>query len=242
MKKIDRVLDHIDRIIEKRISPLWKFVQKYFVIFSSTLLAFLLLIFFLKIYQDTSSVRVSVMREDLEVLQQILNRIDKECNILNVRSKGADLDFFTVEKFTGSNVGCLNLAYPKNWRGPYLQQDPTMDGRFYEILRARDGYFIVPGQGVRLPNGLVMGKDVMLSDQVRLEDLLKSGGVLNYNGQALGMKLNFKIGDWDSRPPVIDKTKAPTEKFEKTSKMIQEFKEALPYTQRHATENETKAG
>jgi hypothetical protein len=242
MNKIDRFLDSIDCVIEQRISPLWKFIQKYFVVFSSTLLAFLLLVFFLKIYQDTSSVRVSVMREDLEILQQLLNRIDKECNILSIRSNGADLDFLTVEKFVGSTVGCLNLAYPKNWRGPYVQQDPTMDGKFYEIIHARDGYFIVPGRGVRLPNGLVMGKDVKFSDGARVGDLTKAGGALNYNGRVLGIKLNFKIGDWDSRPPKIDTTKVPAEKFEKTSKIIQEFQEALPYTQRHAAENETKAG
>ncbi len=241
MNKLDNFLDKVDRAIEKGISPLWKFVQKYFVIFSSSLLLFLLIIFLLKIYQDTSSVRISVMREDLEVLEQILNRIDKECNILSVRSKGADLDFFTVEKFVGSAVGCLNLAYPKNWRGPYLQQDPTIDGRFYEIVRARDGYFVVPGQGVRLPNGMVMGKDVIVSDKVHIGELIKPGGALNYNGRALGVKLNFKIGDWSSRPPAVGKEPVPADTVEKASTMIKEFAEALPYTQRQETVNDCKA-
>jgi hypothetical protein len=231
MKKIDKFLDSVDESIEKKISPVWLVIQKYFVFFSTSLLVLLLMIFFLKIYQDTSGVRSAVISEDLDRLEQILNRIDKECNILSIRTQGADLNFFTVEKFAGSNVGCLNLAYPKNWRGPYLRQDPTIDGRFYEIVRANDGYFIVPGQGVKLPNDMIMGKDIVINNHTRVYDLLKPGGKLNFKGQALATQLKFKIGDWDYKKPKAMPIKT-IDTFEGTGATIKEFSEALPYTQR----------
>ena len=64
-----------------------------------------------------------------------------------------------VKSFEGSEVGSLNLAYPKKWQGPYLGDNPTFQGKAYQIIRTKNGYFVTPGDGIMLPNGLVIGRD-----------------------------------------------------------------------------------
>ncbi len=227
MKKLDNILQNIDQSIEHKMSPVWRFMQKYFVIFSTSLLLLLLIIFFFRVFQDRFSVLNTVIKDDLARIERILNQIDKECNILSIRSDRAFLDFLTVEKFAGSMVGCLNLAYPKHWKGPYLNQNPSVQGKLYEIIPAKDGFFVLPGYGVKLPNGLVVGRDIVIGRNTLIAPMMEAGGRLNYKGQALALKLKFKVGDWDSPRPT-------PETIDKINKMLKEFNEALPFAQGHA--------
>jgi hypothetical protein len=225
MKNLDKLMNQIDAQVEKRIAPRWLFVQKHFVVFSVTLLSLLLAVFFFRVFYSRSYVMVSVLKEDLTNIEKILGQIDKDCNILSIRSGRAAIDFLTVEKFAGSTVGCINLAYPKRWKGAYVQQNPSVQSRPYEIFHVRDGYFVLPGYGVTLPNGLVMGKDIIISSTSQISMMLQTGGTLNYKGQALGFRIKFKIGDWDS-PRRFDK-----ETIDKINDFLKEFNEALPYAQ-----------
>lgn len=151
-----------------------------------------------------------------------MSQIDQECNILSIRPGRAAIDFLTVEKFAGSTVGCFNLAYPKKWKGPYLQQNPSIQGKPYDIVRVMEGFYVLPGAGVKLPNGLVMGKDVVIRPDSRVSAMLQPGGQLNYKDQALGFRIKFKIGDWDT--PRLDKGT-----IDKINEFLKEFNEALPY-------------
>ncbi len=228
MKKLDELLDKVDQQVEKSITPLWMHIQKYFVIFSATLLTVLLIIFFYRIFHDRSTVLSSVVKDDLLRIERVLNQIDKDCNILSIRAERAFVDFFTVEKFTGSTVGCLNLAYPKKWKGPYLQQNPSVQGKLYEIVKTKDGYFVIPGQGVSLPNRLTMGKDIVITSATTILPMLQSGGRLVYQGQPLAIQLKFKVGDWDTPRP-------SQTTIDKINQMLKEFNEALPYAQGECT-------
>src|SRR3990172_12711866 len=145
MKKLDIAMNRVDHYIEHRFAPLWRFLQKYFVVFSATLLSLLLVVFFFRIFRSRTEVLGAVIIDDLAHIERVLNQVDKECNILSIRTERAVLDFFTVVKFAGSTVGCLNLAHPKKWKGPYLQQNPSVQGKLYEVVGTKEGYFVIPG-------------------------------------------------------------------------------------------------
>lgn len=225
MKKIDDMMSQFDQQVEKQIKPIWPFVQKYFSFFSAGLLIGLLVIFLLRVFSDRSYILVASVKEDIRRLEQVLQAVDADCNILSIQGDRAIIDFLTVEKFTGSMVGPLNLAYPGKWQGPYLSQNPTIQQKFYEIVCGKDGYVLIPGHGVVLPNGLVIGKDIVITPQTLVNPMLAQGGRLNYKGQMLGMFLKFKIGDWDTPRP-------NKETIEHINEVLQEFNEAMPYAKR----------
>lgn len=234
MKNLDKIVHNFDTQVDKKMTPIWQFMQKYFVIFSASFLAILMLIFVFRVFSDRTQILTAVIREDLAMIESILSQIDKECNILDIRRHSAMIDFLTVEKFTGSVVGPLNLARPQNWKGPFLSQNPAIQQKFYEIIQAKDGYFVVPGEGAELPNGLVMGQDVVIDGDTLVEPMLQVGGPLWYKDQACAARLTFKVGDWDPRR--IDK-----ESVKEVGKVLKEFNEALPYAQRSGLHEEIKA-
>ncbi|HBS48240.1 TPA: hypothetical protein DEO28_04105 [Candidatus Dependentiae bacterium] len=198
-------------------------VKKIFPILSSF---FLILLFSFFVYKFVFGRAFFVARHiafEVEQISNILKEVDDYCNILSIRADKNLIDFLTVKEFAGSEIGCLNLAYPKQWKGPYVPDNSTIQGKLFEIIKAADGYFVVPGDGVKLPNGKVMGKDVIITPQVPVGEMVAKDGLLSYKGIALAKKLDFKIGDWDFPP----KTK---EKVKKLDKSIEEFNEALPYT------------
>ena len=57
----------------------------------------------------------------------------------------------------------MNLNYPKRWKGPYLSDNPEIQGKYYLVVKTKVGYFITSGVGVILANGKVMGKDILLN-------------------------------------------------------------------------------
>lgn len=223
MKKFDDMMESIDRKVDRKLSPVYRFMQRYFTVFSATLLSLLLVIFIARVFYNRPYFLASVIKEDLVSIDQILAKIDKECNILNIRPDNAVIDFLTVEKFAGSTVGCLNLAYPERWKGPYLHRNPTLQSRPYEIVQTHEGLFIVPGKGTRLPNGQVVGKNFTIDYKTSITSMTKPSGPLHYGGEALAIHLRFKVGDWDSQQRLTPET------MQKANKFLEEFNAALPY-------------
>ena len=133
---------------------------------------------------------VTLIDNDLRVLVDIFNRIDKDCKILNFDYTQNRINFLNVKSFAGSEVGAVNLAYPEHWQGPYVTDNPNIQGEEYLIVVTSKGYFITPGTGVRLPNDLVVGRDIVLNKEADIEAMIKPGGPLNYNGTPLAAKLN----------------------------------------------------
>lgn len=229
MKKIDNMVHTFDEAVEKKMTPFWIFMQKRFWIFSSTFLSVLLAVFLIKVWYQKGEVATSALAQDLLTIERILNKIDKDCNILSIRPTGAIVDFLTVKSFTGSMVGPLNLAYSKKWQGPYVERIPSFRGVAYEIVHVADGYFVVPGNGVKLPNGVVIGNDIIFTHTMTLQNELKSGGKLYYKNERFAIPLKFKIGDWDS-PLKKD------ESIQQVSDMLKEINDALPYTKNEETQ------
>lgn len=233
MKKFDEVIKTLDEQVDKHVAPAKSFIKKYFTVFSSTLLIGLAAIFIFRLVNNKPYFIASVINEDLHKLTKVFNEIDKTCNILHISRQRCAIDFLTVEKFVGSEIGGLNLAFPENWKGPYLRINPRFQQRHYELVGVDEGLFIVPGNKVRLPTGYTMGQDIVISRTTPMKKLLSAGGMLNYKGQSLGVQLLFKIGDWDSRPMNKDNVS-------NINSILKEFNEAMSFTNNEHTAPEEK--
>lgn len=230
MKKLDDMMDTFDKRVDKAIGSGYRYVFKYFTVFSATFLALLVVFVFFKIYYTKPHFIAQLIKADLYRLEEILHKVDKTCEILSLQNDREKINFLTIKSFSGSMVGGINLAHPKKWGGPYVKQNPSIQNKFYELVQAQDGYFVVPGNGVVLPNGAVMGRDVVINRKIALGSALQPTGLLNYKGVPLATKVTFKIGDWQRVPPSDDK-------LQNINKTLEEFNAAMPFTQSEASPN-----
>lgn len=223
MNKVDETLNKIDRVMDKKFGRVRDFFGGNFAALTVFFLVFMTVIFVVRVFYGRPMVVASIIEDDLKIISLALDKIDAKCNILTLEDDHSEIDFLNVEKFSGSQVGPIGLAYPDKWEGPYLQVNPSLQGIFYEIVKAKDGVFVVPGRGVRLPNGLVVGKAFTITPAIEVGPMLKPGGALMYENTPLAVPLVFKIGDWDTwhfRESTV----------KDLNRMLKEFDEALPYT------------
>ena len=222
MSKIEKTLSKIDDKIDKKFSFFGGGFKRYFPVLSSLFFALIVVVFVFRVFYARPRIIASVIADDIKIISLALEKIDAKCNILNVEDDISDIDFLNIEKFSGSQVGPINLAYPKKWEGPYLRVNPTVQGKFYELVRAKDGLFIVPGNGVHLPNGFIVGKDFSITPETYVRPLFDKGA-LHDKGIKLGKQIEFKVGDWD---PWLLKEK----KIKEVDRLMKEFHEAVPFT------------
>ncbi len=155
------------------------------ILISSALLTGL---FFLTWYQFTKEARIiinQVIVGDITQLKAIFDKIDTECGILGFDHEKNYIDFLTVKSFVSSEVGAMNLIMPEKWQGPYVQDNPTIQSKKYEIVLTKKGYYIVPGTGVQLSNGKIMGKDIIITSTTDIDELINEQDGLHYQGKAL---------------------------------------------------------
>lgn len=127
-------------------------------------------------------------------LAEILERIEEQCNIIDFDRQKTPIDFLNVVKFVGSEVGGMNLAYPENWTGPYLNDNPTIQDKEFQVVRTKQGYFVTPGDGVVLSNGKVVGKDIVLDENADILKLMADPKGLNFNGKPLAAQARIRQG------------------------------------------------
>lgn len=137
--------------------------------------------------KDTGQIIV----HDLQQLSDIFASIDATAGILSFDRTKNVIDFLQIKKdgFVGSEVGALNLKYPKQWNGPYLEKNPTIQNQEYVILVTKKGTFIVPPDGVKLPNGNIIGKDLVLNESSDIELLVQDAQGLQFEGKALAVRI-----------------------------------------------------
>lgn len=129
-----------------------------------------------------------IIASDVERLAHILMDIHASCAIIDFDNQQNSINFLNVKSFSGSEVGPMNLTYPHKWQGPYLTDNPTMHEKEYMVVKTQKGYFITPGNGVKLPNGQVIGTDLILNEYADIPHLITSG-MLSYNNKALAVAL-----------------------------------------------------
>lgn len=221
MKFFDKVISKIDAVVDRHTSTWKRLIMRHFAVFSTLFFAGMLAFFFYRFFVNKPEFMAGIVSDDLSVLSKIIESIDKDCNILSIANNDGVLDFLTVEKFVGSQVGCLNLAHPDKWKGPYVQRNITMQGKYYNLMKTKEGLFVIPGRGVELPSGRVMGKSLIVTPDTSIKMLLKPNGSLYYQGHALAMEINIEIGDWDG--PGLS-----SQKMKKIGDTIDEFNKAIP--------------
>lgn len=130
-----------------------------------------------------------IISDQIKDLSNIFEKINKYSVILNIEEDKAPINFLNVKSFAGSEIGPLNLKYPDKWQGPYLFDNPTIKGKFYQIVKAKNGYYIVPGDGVKI-NNKIIGKDIIINKDTNIKELIKNGD-LSFRGQALAAKIHL---------------------------------------------------
>jgi hypothetical protein len=140
-------------------------------------------------WRQESAWQDQVIHEHIATLHEIFVRIDTDCKIISFEHQKNYIDFLTVVKFVGSEVGSMNLAHPEKWQGPYLNDNPTFQEKYYQIVRTHKGYYIVPGEGVELSNGKVIGKDIIFNEDADIQAMMQEEHALKskqgYNLAAL---------------------------------------------------------
>lgn len=175
-----------------------------------------LILITLTVYRFFYQARVDtdlLIAQDVKRLATILEAIDEKCKIINFDYQKNWIDFLHIKKdgFIGSELGSMNLAYPSSWQGPYLQDNPTMQKIAYQVVKTKKGYFVVPGEGVRLGNGKVIGKDIIFDENADIAKMTTQEGVLLFKGQRLAVPLNIDISQM--RAVLMEDLVAPEEDF-----------------------------
>lgn len=144
------------------------------------------LLYYSPIYVDNLIVK------DIAKLGSIFKEIDKDAIILNFEHSKNYIDFLNVEKFTGNEVGSVILEHPDKWQGPYAPYNPRIQDKLFQIVQTSKGYYIVPGDGVKLSNGKVIGKDLNFNINSDIEKMLKNKKYLLSENGPLAVKVNAK--------------------------------------------------
>lgn len=163
--------------------------QKFIPYTSGILFAILLIASGITIKYRNKQYLGDLIFKDVSNLVRIFETINRDCIILGFDYQKNPINFLNIKSFSGSEVGPMNLLYPKKWRGPYATKNPTMEGIEYQIIHTRQGYFIAPGQGVKLPNGKIIGKDILFDEQADIIQMAKDPYTLNFQNKPFALQL-----------------------------------------------------
>lgn len=133
----------------------------------------------------------AIIAQDVQKLEQVFKEINKDCKIIDFEHTKNYIDFLTVKEFIGSQVGAMNITYPKKWKGPYLKQNPTVLEQQYVVLKNKKTYYIVPGDGVVLANGKTIGVDIILDGKSNINVLTQDLNALKSSHGALVAKVEI---------------------------------------------------
>ena len=153
------------------------------------------------IIRFTTQARVAndeLIAEHVQKLQGIFRRINETCKITGFRHEKDHIDFLNVISFAGSVVGPMNLLEPKHWEGPYVDESLTIDGKEYQLVSSKSGYYIVPGDGVKLSNGKVIGKTLTILPTSNIERMMHDPQALMSNNKSLAAKIEMYHNPFDA--------------------------------------------
>jgi len=163
---------------------------RYLIVLGTSLIIIgLIITSFINFYYRSSILTGHIIAEDVKKLARIFNTIDRQCRIIGFDYDKNPINFLNVEKFSGSEIGSMNLAYPDKWDGPYLFDNLTVQSIEYMIVATDNGYFITPGDGVALPNGKVIGKDIVFDRKSDIAQMMYDKTQLYYGGRPLATQM-----------------------------------------------------
>jgi hypothetical protein len=147
------------------------------------------------LYRFYGSARIATQRaiiEDVEQIGTALENIDATCEIVAIVRDRTLIDFLQVQAFAGNQIGPLQLRHPEKWHGPYLDHNPLIQDIPYELIKTREGFYVVPGRGVRLDNGKIIGKDITFTSETDIGMYLNETWGLESPDGLLVRKVSFK--------------------------------------------------
>lgn len=156
---------------------------------SAILLALLVGIAVHRFRRDAKFIVNQTIADHVEQLASIFKKIDDSCKIINFDHEKNYIDFLNVKSFVGSEVGSMNLTHPTSWAGPYLNDNPTIQEKYYVVTITPRGWFIVPDDGVKLANGKVIGTDIVINKETNFDQLTKDPEALSFKGRPLAIKI-----------------------------------------------------
>jgi hypothetical protein len=132
-----------------------------------------------------------MMAAEIIQLRDIFHRIHRTCTIIDFDAQKNPITFLNVATFSGSEVGPINLVHPDKWEGPYLQANPTIYHIAYQVVSTKKGYYVTPGDGVKLPNNKIVGTDIILDQKADIDAMMVNEQELMYNDKPLAARLDL---------------------------------------------------
>ena len=132
-----------------------------------------------------------IIAKDVVLLRDVLHRIHRDCTIIDFDDQKSSINFLNVGSFAGSEVGPMNLVHPEKWQGPYLEDNPTMQKIAYQVVTTDKGYFVTPGDGVKLPNGKIVGTDIILDRKADVAALARNKEAMLFKDRPLAVPLKL---------------------------------------------------
>lgn len=157
-----------------------------------TLFGVFVLIAIFNTFMTSKEYTAEIINKDIKKIAVAIEKIEKDCKILNFASKKNVINFLNVKAFVGSEVGPVNLKHPEKWQGPYLQDNPTLQGIEYLLVVTKKGYFVTPGEGVKLPNGKVIGTDIKFDKLSDIAAMMVNDDQLRCQGKAMAVQVEIK--------------------------------------------------
>jgi hypothetical protein len=134
----------------------------------------------------------AMMADDIKKLARIFDEINKTAGIVSFDHQQNVINFLTIGSFTGSEVGSMNLAYPAKWKGHYVKDNPEIQGKEYMVVRTKKGYFITPGNEVKLPNGAIIGQTLILDENADIQAMMADRNKLYFHGRVLAAPITIR--------------------------------------------------
>jgi hypothetical protein len=133
-----------------------------------------------------------IIAEDIALLSALFKKINDDVGIVDFRYPQQNyIDFLNVISFEGSEIGTMIVHNPKKWKGPYVRDNPLVQGKYYQVVKTKYGYYITPGDGVRLSNGKVIGKDIVIDKNSDIEKMVHDPHLLQFKGRNLATKIEL---------------------------------------------------
>ena len=157
----------------------------------ASIAVFLGYMFFVSNYE-----RVAIVGEmigaDVKKLAFIFERIHQTCVISSFDYQKNPINFLNVGNFISSEIGPMNLVHPDKWEGPYIEDNLNVQSIEYQVVKTKFGYFITPGEGVELPNGKIIGKDIILNEDADILKMMGSENYLRYGNMPLAAPISLQ--------------------------------------------------
>lgn len=167
-----------------------------------------------------------LIQGDLNRIAQAVHALDRDCGIKNMRTGRYPLMPLTQYAWPSGQLHGMSVARPENWRGPYLPKVIALQGKPYELLKTNSSLYVVPGNGVTLPSGAIIGDTFSWCANTDVNALSQSGGILFYQSAPLVRQVEYGA----PTPVKVAASTLPTP-AQTLSNDLSEFAQALTFAQ-----------